>query len=430
MKNFMIKKIFKTFFAITTAFFSFFFSSCYEDLYGRINEEVPLEKNGISGNTTSFTRCGNYIWHSNGNLYFKTNQQSSVYYKQTGEYNKQWQKAQVPSVANRENYIVKPTANFIVADDKNLYMIVYVWYENSRGENDIKSKHIYTTPITSSTNAAEIKAEDWSEIDVSAICGTNNINPSNARYNSIQIIFDNQAVNDAKRKAYARIYNINSGTYKVYLLKGSSALSLADEITENGAGSSTISAVYFPKDDKTYFSDYYAMAANNDYIYYSTSKTVSNNVSSSSVIYYANSYDNTKGFTKDGSSPTSVSLDAGGILSIGLTSNYILLGTTSGLKHVFLNDSVPSSNISNFSSGNNGGSIISEYVFKVFVLDPTKQDDTRSVENGTDEYCVSSIYGSISSSSDAFEETGLYAYYPGRGTWNRDGTTDEATGGN
>lgn len=426
----MKKNIFKTFFAITTAFFSIFLSSCYEDLYGRINEEVPLETNGITGNVTSFARAGNYIWLSNGNLYFKTNQQSSVYYQQTGEYNKQWKKAQVPSVASRENYIAKPTANCIVADSSNLYMIIFVWHENSGGENDIESKHIYTTPITSSTNAAEIKAEDWKEIDVSAICGTNNKNPSSARYNSIQIIFDNQALDDAQRKAYARIYDTSSNSYKVYLLNGSSALSSANEISENGAGSSTISAVYFPKDGKTYFSDYYAMAANDKYIYYSESKTVSNNVSSSSVIRYADSYDNTNGFTLNGSSPASVSLDAGGILSIGLTSNYILLGTTSGLKHVFLNDSVPSSNILSFSSGNNGGSIISEYVFKVFVLDPTKQDDTKAAANGTDEYCASSIYGSISSSSDAFDETGLYAYYPGRGTWNRDGTADEATGGN
>lgn len=417
-----MKKIFKTFFAITSAFFSIFLSSCYEDLYGRINEEVPLETNGITGNITSFTRCGSYIWLSNGNLYFKTNQQSSVYYQETFTYNKQWQKANIPSLSSTENYVVKSTANFVVADSSNLYMIVYVWYENSDGENDIESKHIYTTPISSSTNASSLTADAWTEIDVSAICGTNTKN--------IQIIFDNQAVDDANRKAYARIYNTSSGAYKVYLLNGSSALSSSDEISENGASSSTISAIYFPKDGKTYFSSYYAVAANDKYIYYSTSQTSSSNVSSSSLLYYANAWDETNGFTLDGSSASSVSLDAGGILSIGVTSNYLLLGTTSGLKHVSLNDDIPSSSISSFSSGNNGGSIISEYVFKVFVLDPSKQEDTKVEANGTDEYCASAIYGSISSSSDAFDETGLYSYYPGRGTWNRDGTADESSNGN
>ncbi len=424
-----MKKIVKTFFAITTVLFSIFLSSCYEDLYGRINEEVPLEKNGISGNITSFARCGNYIWLSNGNLYFKTNQQSSAYYTETLSYNKQWKKANIPSLTSIENYIVGSTVNFVVADSSNLYVIVYVWRENSDGENDIESKHIYTTPISSSTNPESLTSDDWKEIDVSAICKENNKNASTSRYYSIQIIFDNKAVDDANRNAYARIYNTSANDWKVYKLNGSSALTSSDEITGNGAGSSTINAIYFPKNGETYFSPYYAMAANNKYIYYSTSQTSSSNVSSSSLIYYANGW-NGSNFTLDGSASPSISLDAGGILSIGVTQNYLLLGTTSGLKHVSLNDDIPSSSISSFSSGNNGGSIISEYAFKVFVLDPSKQDDTKVEANGTDEYCASAIYGSISSSSDAFDETGLYAYYPGRGTWNRDGTADESSKGN
>ena len=61
----------------------------------------------------------------------------------------------------------------------------------------------------------------------------------------------------------------------------------------------------------------------------------------------------------------------------------------------------------------------------VFILDPSKNED--SAVNGTDEYAASTIYGSISSSSDSIENVGLYAFYPGRffnqtsGGWNRDG---------
>ena len=105
------------------------------------------------------------------------------------------------------------------------------------------------------------------------------------------------------------------------------------------------------------------------------------------------------------------------------------MGTSSGLGRVNIStDGTPESSSSDFSS--NGDSIISEYVFKVFVLDPSKQEDTASNENGTDEYAASTIYGSIRGSSDTFSETGLYAYYPSRHKWNRDGTSDTSSGGN
>ena len=51
----------------------------------------------------------------------------------------------------------------------------------------------------------------------------------------------------------------------------------------------------------------------------------------------------------------------------------------------------------------------------VFVLDPTKP------EGQTDEYASMMIGGSLTSSQDTFSETGLYAFYPSRHVWNRDG---------
>ena len=90
---------------------------------------------------------------------------------------------------------------------------------------------------------------------------------------------------------------------------------------------------------------------------------------------------------------------------------------------------IPNSKTNEFSDSNNADSIISEYVLKVFILDPTKMDDVKNT-NGTDEYCCSTIYGSITGSADTFKESGLYAYYPERGTWNRDGTSNKELKGN
>ena len=421
MKKNIFSKTIKFAAFLAVFFLSFSFYSCYADLYGMINQEVPLETNGISGNVTSFTRAGNYIWVSNGNIYYKTNTPSSEYYAQTGSYNGQWQKAAVPVLSNSEDYIVKSTAHFISADRSNLYTLIYVWYENTDGENDIESRHLYTTAISSLTDASSISESDWTEIDISSIAGSNE--------KAVVSLFDNQAVADENRLAYARIYDSSSSSYKVYKLNGSTALSSSDEISENGAGSATCSAIYFPKDGNTYFSSYYALNANNTYIYYSKSTTSSNNASLGTALYYANGYSGTD-FTLDGESAQEVALGGGGILSIGVTSNYLLLGTSVGLRHTALTNGIPDSSLADFSSGNNAKSVISEYVFKVFILDPTKQEDTTVEANGTDEYCASVIYGSISSSSDSFDETGLYSYYPGRGTWNRDGTSDEESNGN
>ncbi len=421
MKKNIFSKTIK-FAAVLAVFFaSFSFYSCYNDLYGMINQEVPLETNGISGNISSFTRAGNYIWVSNGNIYYKTNAPASEYYAQTGSYNGQWNKVSIPVLSSTENYIVKSTAHFISADENNLYTMIYVWYENSDGENDIESRHLYTAKIDSTTAASSITSSDWSEIDISSISGSNT--------KAAISLFDNQAVADENRIAYARIYDSSSSSYKVYQLNGSTSLSSADEISENGAGSSTCSAIYFPKDGKTYFSSYYALNANSTYIYFSKTTTSSSNVSLATSLYYANGHDGSN-FTLDGESAQEVALGSAGILSIGVTSNYLLLGTSAGLRHTALTSDIPSSSLSDFSSGNNAKSVISEYVFKVFILDPTKQDDATNSTNGTDEYCASAIYGSISSSSDSFDETGLYSYYPDRGTWNRDGTSDDESKGN
>ena len=54
--------------------------------------------------------------------------------------------------------------------------------------------------------------------------------------------------------------------------------------------------------------------------------------------------------------------------------------------------------------------------------------DNTANEEATDIYAAANIEGSFGSSSHAtFEDIGLKAYYPARGTWNRDGTSDKST---
>ena len=97
-----------------------------------------------------------------------------------------------------------------------------------------------------------------------------------------------------------------------------------------------------------------------------------------------------------------------------MTNDHLLLGTSSGIYRVQIGeDGKPASSVSDFN--NNAQTLLTSKIPCLYVLDSSKN------ESETDEYASLVIQGYLSSSSDSFDETGLYAYYPGRGNWNRDG---------
>ena len=106
--------------------------------------------------------------------------------------------------------------------------------------------------------------------------------------------------------------------------------------------------------------------------------------------------------------------------------DYLIAGTVSGAFQVALSTaSVPAS--STTSSKVNLTSIFTStfQVNPIFVY-----NSSLSIYN-TDIWAAAKIRGSISSSTHGvFDEVGLYAYYPGRSTWNADGTADETSEGN
>ncbi len=416
-----------------------FFSSCHQAIFSSINAEVALEKNGLNGDINSIVYHGDYIYAANGAVYCKTNQPSSY----TGLDNGQWTLATSPDVS--EFYDSSDTSadlpgevTFLASDDTYLYASVIVWHESNNGYNEAYSRKIFCAPV-----AANGTSLNWEEVDVSSIVG----DTKDTATATVKSVFDNKYVKVSytdgkasydlsKRNAYARIYCESDSAYHVYSLDGPNVPAPVPDDT-NGAGEETCSAVYYKGED--YFSSYYAFAANDDYIYYAKTFTTSglgltSTVSASSTLYYANQWDSEKGYTLSGTetSDTSAS-DLGNIYSISLAKDFILVGSSSGLKRVELaDDGIPKDRytFSSSLSSNNGDSIISCYVFTTFILDPERNEGDPTAANGTDEYACSTIYGSITSSSDSFSDTGLYAFYPSRGTWNRDGTSNDANSGN
>lgn len=403
-------------------------NSCHDPIFEKINEEVALEKLGINGDVMSFTRFGDYIYLSNGRVYYKTGKSSA----ETGEQNGQWDRATLPLTESNDGYEVPALTMYLASDSTTLYALTYMWKEDtSDGDQLVDEIHLFAT-----TDKDPSDGTDWIEVNLSSIItGTTSKDP----YSAIRVIFDNQAYTESERKAYVNVYSKEKSAYTIYRLNGTETPTMVtkgyklngtetpDAITAETDMSTVCSTTTYS--GKDFFANYHALASTENGIYYSTSATSSAytssaNLSGSATLHFGKSFDAGKFTTY-----TSNDLGAGSILSIAPAANALLLGTSSGLGRVNIStDGTPESSSSDFSS--NGDSIISEYVFKVFVLDPSKQEDTASNENGTDEYAASTIYGSIMGSSDTFSETGLYAYYPSRHKWNRDGTSDTSSGGN
>lgn len=377
------------------------FSSCHDDIYGAINNEIELNSSGLQGDMHSIVHYKNYILTCNGDIFYKTNEPSTT----KGEYNGQWEKTTSPTSEKGDNGI-PATTYFLASDSEYLYALTYIWVENDDGENEPKTATIYATNSDPASGLA------WTKVE--------NISGGNYSFENAKVIFDNKyfsvvddnSVSIANREAYARIRATSGNAYKLYKLNGSAAPAEVSNPTFVGESDSTnaISACYF--NGSTYFSKYYGMTSNANCLYYTKTYTRSNNVSTNSSLYYITASDSTE---------KSVDLDAGGLLSIAAAKDYILLGTSSGLARVKIDETTGIPNGDTSSMQSNGNSVISEYVFMVFVLNPNKKEGSYSTEEGTDEYAVSTIYGSIRSSSDSWDDTGLYAWYPAKDNWNRDG---------
>ncbi len=410
-KEYIMKNIGKIF-TLAAVFSASVFTSCHDSIYEMIEKEVALESDGLGGDICQIVQYGDYLVVPNGHIYYKSNQPSTY----TGKTRHQWKGLTDTTTDTGENEM--PATTFqLASDENNLYALTYIWGENNDGENEPKEVRLYVTADTDFSDGTT-----WTKVDLSSIV-------SSSSFTNVKNIFDNkyaEITDDAankkyiydfsERTAFIRLYEKTSKTYKLYKLNGTSAPTAAsgiEYIDEEKSKGNEITAAYF--NGKTYVSKYYAMASDDKNLYYSKTSTSTYSkkyhyVDTESVIYYMNLSGKTD----------SVKPSAGGILSISPASDYLLIGTTGGLARVPLtgDNKVPSGTTRKFSS--NGGSIISEYVFYTFVLDYNKKEDGNSTA-GTDEYASSTIYGSIRSSSDSWDDVGLYAYYPSKQEWNRDG---------
>ena len=339
--------------------------SCHDPIFYMISQEVVQEE-GLQGDINSMVKFGSNLYVANGKIYKKSADASGP----TGPYNGQWSESSRSGIGSNEFVL------FLATDASNIYAQTYEFAsDNDKSLNLPAAIRLY----------ASNNGSTWTQVNIYGLTGLGDENDSYGQ--GAARIFDNK-----EGSAYIRLYNGETPT--VYTLNGTGVptSSPAPANSLGAAGDQFWTSPAICKKGSTYYFSY-----------------------NSNKLYYAPSIPSTLPTNPEDNTATTgiINLDCGDIQSIAATSDYLLLGTNKGIARVKLNAVVPESHITNFP--NNAQSLVTGIVPMVFVLDPSQP------EGQTDEYASMTVAGTLSSSPDTFDETGLYAFYPSRGVWNRDG---------
>ncbi len=427
---------------------SLFITSCGHDpIFNIIESEVKPEKNGISGHINNFVTFKQNLYIANNFLYEKPLVSSA----ESNVLNGGWTRIADSSTDSFNGRQIV----FIAADSNYLYAYTITYGLNESRQYVPDSVILFYSP----------DARNWEQIDdehFSSILSSNFkedilqtekkgaviLKKTNAPIRYILKIFDNQAVSDADKNAYVvllcdrnakgdeetKLYKLNGNEAPVEIPAGTNNSLNKNTIVDVTSGSSanpeysprcSISAVNYKGND--YFFEYTGVIADSNYLYFSPNNN---------KVYVADGWDPSKrivkvsgilksysienyGFTLNGETAKTVSINCGNILSLGITNDMLLLGTESGIAHVsFDSERIPGTDRPVFAT--NAASVLhSPYnVISLFVFDSTKN------ELDNDLYAANEYPGYYSTSTTAlFEDIGLWAYYPSRGNWNKDGTS-------
>lgn len=358
------------------------FCSCSGVIFDTIRTEVKLTDAQVSGDVFCITRHlgkdgSEYLYTSLGTIKRKDVTENST---ATGLYGGQWKSVNKPSGL---------ITGIISASDSYLYLTsLKIETVEDDGENEPKSYSIYYS---------DDDGETWNSVKLSDDTEISSLTYSG----SIVKVFGTNSPKAANRAAFLNYAGL---TYK---LEAGVAKSISADSTYVNLGTSSQSVALL--DGVYYFSDNYSMTSNET-------------ISTDATCIYTGSSDSIKYLYTGSSDWVSVDPDLGTIYSLSYAQDKILVGTSDGIKNVILNDETdaslrkyePSDSTGTFSS--NAASALSSYyqVWQTLVLDPS-----LNLEE-SDLYASMDFEDSSSNTSATFQNVGMWAFYPGRASWNRE----------
>ena len=361
---------------------SIFLMSCQDVIFEEIRKEVKLEDAQIAGDVRSIVRYKEassgkeYIYVQNGNLFKKCTDT-----KEDAETLHNWQKVSKPSGSGDIRF-----CNKLAADSSYLYAQI-VTLKNDTDE----SEYVPT--------GTDIWCYDGSEWKIVTING-------NAAHTTGQaVLFCNNAFENSQRRAYIRYRDTTEEKYLIMKLDGTSAgPDMASDDAENlsTTPSRTANACTNYKGTDYFTAGEAITTDSTDTYMYASANT---------QLYFYNGTD----WLKSEGNLSAVDIDnSDTIYSLSCSRDYILIGTSGGIKHSMIDTDGKPIDVSSFKSNAQSALSSSYIVYQVLVQDPELPEDEGTL------YGTTTFEGSSSSSSATVENCGLWAYYKNTKKWNRE----------
>lgn len=356
---------------LSLAVLSFF--SCQQVIFDNIRKEVKLENGMIAGDIPAIVKFKDYYFLSNGGIYYK--------HKSSSHYGS-W--IRLPSPAG---HVIK-----LAADANYIYALVGIHAENEKeGKNQGVRRDLYYSE------------NGYTWLLVKGF-GANGSLTYLSNYPIYIHLFCTNTIDAANRSAYVVV---NDGarrtTNYAYRLNGDSIINLplglvdASTTPVSNAAAASRSCVYY-KGDVIFFS--------------SLASTTNETALSPATVYYygfgqwlrwGGEIKNIVGYSCEGT-----------LMSLGVTADYLLVGTNAGIRHRPLTNRAPGPVSVDFKT-NAASTLNSAYqILSLLVVNPELNETQTAI------YASQVYSGTGSSNSAQFDHVGLWAYYPYRGNWNRE----------
>lgn len=367
-----MKLLEKFFFSFALICAAFFLGGCQDVIFANIRKEVKLNDGTVSGSIRALIRFEDggqeYIYLANGKaVYRKASPKDVNEHKEGG-----WEKVCSGGSGGLGKYVVT-----LAADATHLYALAATWDENTnKGQNRWYTRAIY---------ASGDGGLNWSVVHniPTSPTGTGSDN------SEVYLFCTNTIANGSSRQAF---FNYAGDVYK---LNGA----VTPDAKVSGADKAASCA---------YINNKVEFAPTSERYYGTTSCTDENrnNDGTTTTLYYSN------GSTLHWEGKKSDSTGVGSrIYSLAVTKDTLLVGTESGIRHYRLNDdgSVGDKD-ENFAT--NADAIMSGgyEVNALLVVDPSKPETENTIYAAID----------FEGRSQQFDHVCIWAYYHGRGNWNRD----------
>ena len=371
MKLFRVKKALFSFLLVIS--FACLFS-CQQVVLDSIRKEVELESGSIAGDIRSIVKFKDCYYIANGGIYYK--HKDWLFYGS-------WVRGPAP-----DGHVIK-----LAADANYLYALVGISAENTKeGKNQGIRRDLYYSEDGIS----------WKF--VSEFCDKGSLVYS-SKYIVYVYLFCTNTIDPTTRSAYVVLNDGLKGITNIaYELDGSRVTKM--ELGFEDASTKPFSNGVLVSRSCVYY--------NGDVYFFNSNASVTNEttLTPATMYYYGSgSYLHWGGEKENKKNPI---LCETTIQSLGVTADYLLVGTNAGIYHRPLTDKIPGILSVDFLT--NAASTLSPAytILSILVVYP------ELPETKTPIYASQVYTGNGSSNSAQFDHVGLWAYYPSRGNWNRE----------